>query len=107
MRSAAGKREALTAGKKVVEVMARADPERDLPGQGTRTDLEHPDNIRKLSLSNAGGTSASCLAARIKRDHPDIAAVVERGEHPSMRKAAIAAGRRLTGGGMVPGGRGG
>jgi hypothetical protein len=32
------------------------------------------------------------LAARIKRDHPDIAAAVERGEYPSMRQAALAAG---------------
>ena len=32
------------------------------------------------------------LAARIKKKRPDIAAAVERGEYPSMRAAAIAAG---------------
>lgn len=32
------------------------------------------------------------LSAAIKRDHPEIAAAVERGEYPSMRQAAIAAG---------------
>jgi hypothetical protein len=70
------------------EIMARADPERDLPGQGARTDLEPRDNVTKLKRGN----EASYLAARLKRDFPDIAAAVERGEYPSMRKAALAAG---------------
>ena len=34
----------------------------------------------------------SYLAARIKRDHPDIAERIEAGEFKSMRQAAIAAG---------------
>jgi hypothetical protein len=39
---------------------------------------------------SSGGTTTSYLAARLKRDHPDI---VERiGEFPSIRAAAIAAG---------------
>jgi hypothetical protein len=38
------------------------------------------------------GNSSAYLAARIKRDRPDIAAAVERGEFRSMRAAAIAAG---------------
>jgi hypothetical protein len=84
--------EALEVGRAAAEVMARANPERDLPGQGARRDLGLPDNIRKSSLSNTGGTSAAYLAARIKRDHPEIAAAVERGEYPSMRQAALAAG---------------
>lgn len=39
-----------------------------------------------------GSTNATYLAARLKRDHPEIAAAAERGEYPSMRQAAIAAG---------------
>jgi hypothetical protein len=42
-------------------------------------------------LSKDGGNSAAYLSARIKRDHPEIAAAVERGEYRSMRRAAIAA----------------
>jgi len=38
-----------------------------------------------------GGNSATYLAARIKRDHPDIAEAVERGEYRSIRQAALAA----------------
>lgn len=38
------------------------------------------------------GTSAAYLAARIKRDRPDIAARVEAGEFASMSSAAVAAG---------------
>jgi hypothetical protein len=39
-----------------------------------------------------GSTNATYLAARLKRDNPEIAAAVSRGEFKSMRKAAIAAG---------------
>jgi hypothetical protein len=38
------------------------------------------------------GTSAEYLAGLLKRDHPDIAAAVERGAYRSIRAAAIAAG---------------
>jgi hypothetical protein len=38
------------------------------------------------------GTSSKRLAARISRDHPEIAARVKAGEFRSMRAAAIAAG---------------
>jgi hypothetical protein len=46
------------------------------------------DNINIIQ----GGTSSSYLAARLNRDHPDIAARVEAGEFRSMRAAAIEAG---------------
>jgi hypothetical protein len=59
------------------------------PGQGHRSDLEHRDDSTKLTR---GSTSAAYLAARIKRDRPDIVAGVERGEYKSIRAAAIAAG---------------
>jgi len=56
------------------------------PGQGARTDLKPRSDTTKL------GRNVDYLAARIKRDHPNIAAAVERGEYKSMRAAAIAAG---------------
>ena len=49
------------------------------------------DNIKSVD-DTKGGTSADYLAARIKRDRPDIAEAVERGEYRSIRQAAIAAG---------------
>ena len=50
---------------------------------------------KKASDNTTGfqrGTSPTYLAARLKRDHPEIAAAVERGEYRSMRQAAIVAG---------------
>ena len=40
----------------------------------------------------SGKRDATYLASRLKRDHRDIAAAVERGEYRSIRAAAIAAG---------------
>jgi hypothetical protein len=40
----------------------------------------------------AHGNAAAYLRARLERDHPDIAAALARGEYPSARAAAIAAG---------------
>jgi hypothetical protein len=49
------------------------------------------DDVNSTSDSK-GGNSADYLAARIKRDRPDIAARVEAGEFRSMRAAALEAG---------------
>lgn len=49
------------------------------------------DNVNSVDEPK-GGNSADYLAARIKRDRPDIAEAVERGEYRSIRQAAIAAG---------------
>ena len=38
------------------------------------------------------GTSADYVKARLRRDHPEIAEELERGEHRSARAAGIAAG---------------
>ena len=46
----------------------------------------------KKTIGKIGGTSAKYLAARIKRDRPDIAEATMRGEFSSMRAAAKAAG---------------
>jgi hypothetical protein len=54
------------------------------PGRGKKT----ADDVSRLSHGN----SATYLAARLKRDHPEIAARVERGEFKSIRAAATEAG---------------
>lgn len=48
-------------------------------------------NVDNVKI-NKGGNSSEYLAGLLKRDHPDIAAAVERGEYRSIRAAAIAAG---------------
>ena len=50
------------------------------------------DNVNIVSSKTKGGNQADYLAARIKRDHPAIAAGIAAGEYPSIRAAAIAAG---------------
>jgi hypothetical protein len=56
---------------------------------GERTKADEQGDIGTL---NRGSNSAAYLAARIKRDAPEIAARVEKGEFKSMRAAAKAAG---------------
>jgi hypothetical protein len=71
------------------EVTARRMEEASVgPGQGYRTDIRPLDNVKKSD----GGNSADYLAARVKRDRPDIAVRVEAGEFRSMRAAALEAG---------------
>lgn len=55
------------------------------------TKQEQADN-RDIGTVNRGSNSATYLTARIKRDAPDIAARLERGEFKSVRAAAIEAG---------------
>lgn len=74
---------ALTASQKT---MAEAKPAG--PKEGGRPSGKPSD---ALSLPT-GSTSSARLAARIKRDRPDIAARVEKGEFKSMRAAGIEAG---------------
>jgi hypothetical protein len=90
--------EAIVAGVKVLQARGQekmtaaeaiaAAPE--MPGQGKRTDLEPLSNGQKLP--SQGGQSKARLAARLKRDHPEIADRVQAGEFKSIRAAAIAAG---------------
>jgi hypothetical protein len=60
----------------------------EMIGQGTRSDLELPDNVMKFQYGN----SSSYLAARIKKDRPDIVERIEAGEFRSIRAAAKEAG---------------
>ena len=56
---------------------------------------DHTSEESKATLSNnvaKQGTSAEYLTARLKRDAPEIAARLERGEFKSVRAAAIEAG---------------
>ena len=50
------------------------------------------DNLDNINVSHQGGTSATYLVRRLKRDHPEIAEALARGEFKSARAAAIAAG---------------
>ncbi len=65
------------------EIMMRA------PDNGPATTGRPKKGTTLVPLSKGGNDR---LAARIKRDHPDIAAAVERGEYTSMRQAALEAG---------------
>jgi hypothetical protein len=60
-----------------------------LAGHGGHRDKIDKNQVDKINLPK-GGTSADYLAARIKRDHPEIAARID--EFPSVRAAAKAAG---------------
>jgi hypothetical protein len=78
-----------------IEAVIRETAER----QKQAADLAKPGEIGRGRNGNRGynvtpkrGNNADYWAARIKRDHPEIAARVERGEFKSMRAAAIAAG---------------
>lgn len=57
--------------------------------KGGRGHKNPVDNIKGVSK---GGTGAIYLVRRLKRDAPDIAKALARGEYPSVRAAAIAAG---------------
>lgn len=57
-----------------------------LGGRGHKSSGDAPQ------LNRQSSTSATRIAARLKRDHPEIAEAVLRGEYPSMRAAGIAAG---------------
>jgi hypothetical protein len=72
------------------DTMARAQPLK--ANGGDRRSAEAKDQVDNIKLKHKGGTDPEYLAARIKRDHPDIAQAVERGEYRSMRQAALAAG---------------
>lgn len=51
------------------------------------------DDFQSNNISlKSHGTSADYIKARLRRDHPEIAEQLERGEHRSARAAAIAAG---------------
>ena len=74
------------------QVLARVEPAltREVAGMKGGRGNKAIDNVN--SFKTKGGNQADYLAARIKRDHPQIAAGIAAGEYPSIRAAAIAAG---------------
>ena len=48
--------------------------------------------VDDVNLLSQGGTQASYLTSRIKRDHPEILERMKAGEFKSVRQAAIEAG---------------
>ena len=77
---------AVEAGQRAAQVMEQAP---ELKGQGRPKSGEKDYNI---IFSSNQGTEATYLSARLKRDHPEIAAKVLRGEYRSIRAAALDAG---------------
>lgn len=75
---------AKTAGQTMVEAMPLA--KHGEVGRGRDRGVVNTSSVQR------GSTNAGYLAARIKRDRPDIAEAVVRGEYPSIRAAALAAG---------------
>lgn len=75
----------LTLAERTVDRAIVVEP---LPANGAIGNGRSSDNIK----ATKGGTSADYLTARIKRDRPDIADRMQRGEFRSVRAAAIEAG---------------
>ena len=90
---------AIDAGKKVAETMAKA-PELmtaiEAGKQGGRGN-KAVDNVNSFKTAKRGNRD-TYLAARLKRDHPEIAARVANGEIKSIRAAALEAGRFIKNG---------
>jgi len=63
-----------------IELKAHGRPKKDENGKGSDLTLK------------TRGESADYIKARLKRDHPEIAEELKRGEHRSARAAGIAAG---------------
>lgn len=74
---------------KVARMLENERPPRDRHGGDRRSAEFQVDNI---NLKTKGGTDPTYLAQRMKRDHPEIAAVLASGGYRSVRAAAIAAG---------------
>lgn len=77
---------AVEAGQRAAQVMEQAP---EMKGQGRPKNDEKGDNV---TFSSDRGNEATYLSARLKRDHPEIAAKVLRGEYRSIRAAALDAG---------------
>lgn len=74
------------------ERMRATEPARAHGANRYTTADEGKDSRGSDRTSRSRGETATYLAARIKRDHPEIAEQVEDGLFKSMRQAAIAAG---------------
>jgi hypothetical protein len=79
----------------IVALLKRDEPEA-VQRRLTAALREHGGDRRSAAFQSSDATSigrgVAYLTARLERDHPDIAAALERGEYTSVRQAAIAAG---------------
>ena len=80
--------QSLTAIEKVKATMAKAPDDAPKRGEVGRGRESRSDNV----TSKGRGNGDTYLAARLKRDHPAIAARVANGEFKSIRAAALEAG---------------
>jgi hypothetical protein len=66
----------------------------ELKGHGgdRRSEQVQQEQLDNVNLNSKGGNQAEYIKARLKRDHPEIAEELKRGEHRSARAAGIAAG---------------
>ena len=64
---------------KAIELRKRGRPKKDQEEKASNRSIKH-------------GVNAEYIKARLRRDHPEIAEELERGEHRSARAAGIAAG---------------
>lgn len=83
----------------LVQTLAEFVPESELNAALARAQSEHRGQGARTDLLGADGTKlahgtnhAAHLLRRLARDHPDILAAYERGDFPSARAAAKAAG---------------
>ena len=79
-------------GVTIGQVLARAKNVEPLAEHGNQEGQNNSRNRVDNIKSVQGGTSAEYLVRRLKRDRPDIAVALGRGEYSSARAAAIAAG---------------
>lgn len=81
--------------KRAAQALAADPQEEALSGQGEHQGANQY-STKALSLqgkdSTEGGNSASYIVRRLKRDAPQVAEALARGEYPSARAAGIAAG---------------
>ena len=61
-------------------------------GRPKKVEAKKDDNVIFSESPKEQGNSAEYIKARLRRDHPEIAEELERGEHRSARAAGIAAG---------------
>ena len=79
---------AVEAGQRAAQVMEQAP---ELPRNGEVGNGREKSSF-DIVKATPGGNEATYLSARLKRDHPEIAAKVLRGEYRSIRAAALDAG---------------
>jgi len=97
--------EGLNTTEEVIEVLIKSSQDAEVldnfqqlvrrakPAIGSHGGDRRSDNAPKVDQSGKGGTGVDYLAARLKRDHPELLEDIGKGKRfPSVRAAAMAAG---------------